>query len=455
MVKLEYLQKIFFLLVMCFMFVACSSDSDSVEEPTPEQEKELSITGTWRKQFNTGYVYMYFDKEGYGWEHEYDEADGGWYKKYHFTYHVDDISKKIVINWSDGYTETIIVAVLSETKLVLEDYGDESLTLYERISNDEYKTDDNEDESTQKPENEEALSVEGTWRLSSKEGFYLYFDKTGYGIEYMPNSEEFEKYEVLFTYTYDASAMKIYLNYLDGDREELTVLRLSTSELVIKWNDYNRIETFNRLIVGNHETNQVSGVVQGHEYVDLGLSVKWATCNVGANSPEEFGGYYAWGELEEKENYSKGSYKWYDHSENLTKYCHHSNFGIIDNKKLLEPEDDVAYVNWGNKWHMPTWENFEELYSKCSWESIIYQGVKGVFVTGPNGNSIFLPAAGSYYEMDHKEPGSISYWSATLSDNISGQHAYQLYILDLDLEESNFIFDYYRYTGSTVRPVTE
>ena len=113
-----------------------------------------------------------------------------------------------------------------------------------------------------------------------------------------------------------------------------------------------------------------NAVIDGHEYVDLGLpsGLKWATCNVDATTPEEYGGYYAWGETEEKENYCWNTYKWCNDSlSTLTKYCTDDSYGIIvDNKTILDPEDDVAHVKWGGSWRMPTIDEYKELIYNCS-----------------------------------------------------------------------------------------
>ena len=137
------------------------------------------------------------------------------------------------------------------------------------------------------------------------------------------------------------------------------------------------------------------------EYVDLGLpsGVKWATFNVGATKPEEYGDYFAWGETEPKELYDWSTYKWCDGSYNtLTKYNTDSEYGVVDNKKILESSDDAAYVNWGGNWRMPSTEEWNELFSNSSlkWEE--RNGVSGVtLVSVQNGNSLFLPAAGVYH----------------------------------------------------------
>ena len=139
----------------------------------------------------------------------------------------------------------------------------------------------------------------------------------------------------------------------------------------------------------------------GHEYVDLGLSVKWATCNVGADKPEDYGDYYAWGETEPKDFYFWSTYKYCDASyKTLTKYTDSAcgKDGFSDNKSVLDPEDDVAHVKWGGNWRIPTKDELEELRTKCTWTSTTLNGVKGYSVTsnvdGYTDRSIFLPATG-------------------------------------------------------------
>ena len=137
--------------------------------------------------------------------------------------------------------------------------------------------------------------------------------------------------------------------------------------------------------------------------IDLGLpsGTLWACCNVGASSPEGYGDYFAWGETTTKSTYYWDNYKWCNCEEEnpeianeFTKYCMNSNYGTIDNKTELEAEDDAATVNWGTSWRMPTLDEISELCSECNWTWITQNGVNGNKVIGPNGNYIFLPAAG-------------------------------------------------------------
>ena len=191
----------------------------------------------------------------------------------------------------------------------------------------------------------------------------------------------------------------------------------------------------------------------GYEYVDLGLpsGLKWATCNVGATKPEEYGGYYAWGETEEKENYEWSTYKWCNGSETtITKYCTDSDYGIVDNKTVLEPEDDVATVKWGGDWRIPTKAEQDELRNNCTWSWTTLNSVNGYKVTSKtNGNSIFLPAAGIRDGTGLSYSGSYGYyWSGSLNGSYSND-AYYLYF-----HSGNFDWYYHsRYYGRSVRPV--
>ena len=194
------------------------------------------------------------------------------------------------------------------------------------------------------------------------------------------------------------------------------------------------------------------GTINGHEYVDLGLSVKWATCNVGATAPHEYGGYYAWGETEEKSDYSWSTYRWCNGSYNtMTKYCTNSSYGTVDNKTTLDPEDDVAHVKWGGSWRMPTKAEQDELRNSCTWTWTTQNGVNGYTVTGANGNSIFLLAAGGRSGADFRRSGSYGlYWSSSLYENYSGNADY------LFFNRGNYYWHRSnRFDGLTVRPVCD
>ena len=173
----------------------------------------------------------------------------------------------------------------------------------------------------------------------------------------------------------------------------------------------------------------------GHEYVDLGLSVKWATCNVGATSPEEYGDYYAWGETTTKETYTEANCATYNVSMN----------DISGNAQY-----DAATANWGGTWRMPTYDELKELRTKCTWTWITQNGINGYNVEGPNGNSIFLPAAGRYGSSLINAGSDGYYWSSTPFENGDG-YAYLLFFGS----GSRDMGYYYRYYGHSVRPVLE
>jgi uncharacterized protein (TIGR02145 family) len=224
----------------------------------------------------------------------------------------------------------------------------------------------------------------------------------------------------------------------------VTAKAVGTATITVKTNDGAKTATCS-VVVGD----KISA-----EYVDLGLpsGLKWATCNLGASSPEEYGDYYAWGETETKTDYSWTTYKWYNGSLNtLTKYNTSSSYGTVDNITVLEEADDVAHIKLGGKWRMPTDEDWAELISQCTWLWTTMSDVKGSLVTGKNGNSIFLPAAGWRSGMSLSNAGDRGhYWSSSLD----GPYSYcaffmYFYIGNIDRSAER------RCYGISVRPVIE
>ena len=161
-----------------------------------------------------------------------------------------------------------------------------------------------------------------------------------------------------------------------------------------------------------NETTKRSGTINGHDYVDLGLSVKWATCNVGASQPHGYGNYYAWGETTTKSEYTEENSRTY--GKNMS--------DIIGNSSY-----DAARANWGGSWRLPTQREMVELVNICTWTWTTQSGVNGYKVTGPNGNSIFLPAAGYCDGSSRFYVGeSVQYWSSRPYEGDTG-YASQLY----------------------------
>lgn len=183
------------------------------------------------------------------------------------------------------------------------------------------------------------------------------------------------------------------------------------------------------------------------EAVDLGLSVKWASCNVGADSPEDSGSYYAWGEIEEKSDYCWGNYEYY--------------LGDLDGDMRVECVDlgsdisgtlyDVAHVKWCDGWRIPSKLEIEELFNRCKWEWSLVNGIYGQKVIGPNGNSIFLPAAGYRDEDGLKSYGSFCYYWSSSRDEISVGSAYYFYY---GRTQSNIVATD-RKCGQAIRPVKD
>ena len=200
-----------------------------------------------------------------------------------------------------------------------------------------------------------------------------------------------------------------------------------------------------------------TGTSNGHEWIDLGLSVKWATCNIGASSPSAYGDYYAWGETSSKSDYSWSTYKYCNGSyTTMTKYCSDSEYGnngYTDSRTKLELSDDVARQKWGGSWRMPTYDEFRELIDNCTWTWTTMNGVNGYKVTskksGYSSRSIFLPAAGYRDDTSLGLAGEYGYyWSSSLYTGFPYGARY-LYFY------SGFhgTYYYYRDYGRSVRPV--
>ena len=180
-------------------------------------------------------------------------------------------------------------------------------------------------------------------------------------------------------------------------------------------------------------TVTITGRAQGHDYVDMGLpsGTLWATMNVGASSPEDYGDYFAWGETAPKSVYNLNTYKWCNGDyDQLTKYCTDSDLGyngFVDNKTELDLEDDAATANWGSGWRMPSLTQIQELIDSCTSEWTTINGVDGrLFKSKKNGASLFFPAAGYRWSGGLNGLGSYgNYWSRTLYAGAPGS-AYEL-----------------------------
>jgi len=217
----------------------------------------------------------------------------------------------------------------------------------------------------------------------------------------------------------------------------------------------NTITKENILIMPALEVTGTGGGGDEHQYVDLGLpsGLLWATCNVGADTPEGYGDYFAWGETTTKDTYNWSTYQYCMGSNTtLTKYCNNSSYGyngFTDNLTTLLPEDDAAAANWGGNWRMPTKEEFQELYNNTTVTWTQQNGVNGRLFTASNGNSLFLPAAGERWDGELYDAGDWGdYWSSSL--NTDGPD----YAWDFSFDSGYYnMYGDYRGSGFTVRPV--
>lgn len=198
--------------------------------------------------------------------------------------------------------------------------------------------------------------------------------------------------------------------------------------------------------------------LNGHEFVDLGLSVKWATCNIGANSEKEVGDYFAWGEIQAKEVYDYASYfdsRKLEPNEINQLFITYFNGG----EEIISTYSghDAARENWGSLWRIPTLSEFTELSTKCSWKLSTKKGIKGYTITGPNGKSIFLPAGGGYvYDRVTGVNSDGCYWTCELyhaNDSYANGWYLNANKFYLKSHKSNYVTHWDRYYGANIRPV--
>lgn len=180
------------------------------------------------------------------------------------------------------------------------------------------------------------------------------------------------------------------------------------------------------------------GLLDGHEYVDLGLGVLWATCNVGASSPDDPGQYFAWGETEPKEAYTEENY-------------------LGNGKTRIDLEDDPAQVHWGGPWRMPTWSELNDLIHECDWKVYWRSGERPYcrVISKRNGNSIILPRGGYRDEKDHEGDGKGHLWlSASLDEDAGSASCLSVdycHMWESDMIEHGRLS---RYLGVPIRPVS-
>ena len=190
--------------------------------------------------------------------------------------------------------------------------------------------------------------------------------------------------------------------------------------------------------------------------IDLGLSVKWADCNIGATKPEEYGDYFAWGETTPKDCYNWGTYRYGYNWQEMAKYCTDSDYGkfgkdgFVDNKTVLELADDAARANLGGAWRMPTDEEWRDLREKCTWIWTTRNGVNGYEVKSKiNGNYIFIPASGFRDSNGLYSTGHYASYCSSSLDTSYPSTALGITIYEHDVRRNH----HFRYYGLPIRPV--
>ena len=222
---------------------------------------------------------------------------------------------------------------------------------------------------------------------------------------------------------------------------------LSSDFIGITWQDCEHIGSVRPVKCPKHVSQQSTSVSETsekdnvHDYVDLGLSVKWATCNIGASNPEDFGNHYAWGEI------VPYNYNW----------NRQDNINELDDDISGDPRYDAARANWGKKWRMPTTKEYIELIENCEWKWVRINGMNGMRVTSKkNGNSIFLPAARHFGGSQLYDQVCFGYYWSSSHGDLWTDKAYYLYF-DYSLREDNpvEIGWYWTCIGGSIRPVSD
>lgn len=237
---------------------------------------------------------------------------------------------------------------------------------------------------------------------------------------------------VLDSHTNDGKGLGSFTSNLENLTENTTYYVRAYATITEGITTYGNEVSFTTLDSNYEEVE--TGEINGHAYVDLGLSVKWATCNVGANSPEEYGQYFAWGETNPKTEFTEEN--------SLTNKKHMEDFSG-------DEQYDAAAANWGGGWRMATSDEYTELINDCTWILVENEGYK---VTGPNGNSIFIPTSGFYNGSTLDNSGTFS-WSSTPCNEYDNDVQSKAFCIYADFIFVSNLAD--RYVGATVRPVVE
>lgn len=433
--------KFFIIALFIATFSSCGSSDDAAgggdsQEPDTPRNVDISLlTGTWGYDWNNdnNIDYLSFDGNGNG---ELVEAGGlftnleFFTRSNKFTYSTD--KNNIALKFESGKNGKIEVTSLSKSRLTFKrtqfEYSwNTSEPQYIKVSNkydwfysegpasedlttnvcgtykgQVYNADGSVFEKyaqiTITKINNYSVEVKNSWNSKLNDVCYLDWNRR--------NDNLIEIYRKSGSYSYKVIGDNIELGYLTGGGA--MTFKGSKNENIGNGGFY-------------------SGTIGGHDYVDLGLSVKWATCNIGANDLEAYGNYYAWGETNSKENYTWNTYM-VTGSKCGTVSDPLYNYVVSSNKSICSTKYDAAYAIWGKNWRMPTKDEVEELLDKCTFYWSTDNMINGCIVVGPNGNKLFLPAAGWVDEHENENKSKRGYyWIANSHDEI---HAYYLRVGD-------------------------
>ncbi len=237
-----------------------------------------------------------------------------------------------------------------------------------------------------------------------------------------------------------ANQQGVFKEWSDGNTEQVRTFKIDENIVLTAFFEAKPGE--------NHEPIYVEN---GYEYIDLGLPSGrlWAVHNIGATQPEGVGTFFAWGETESKEIYDWSTYLWCNGSfDSLIKYCSDAAYGTVDNKKMLDLEDDAARANWGGRWRIPNRQDMQELFRECTWIWTTINNVRGYLVTGPNANTIFFPAVPAINKEDQNNWAG-DYMLNELYIVPNAGHAFNFYFYDLEY----VIGSIPRCSGQNIRPV--
>lgn len=286
----------------------------------------------------------------------------------------------------------------------------------------------------------------GTWRGKDLFGDKEWIFKSS--KEYTLNEYKFNTNTLTSSesgrFSLETKSDAIYLMVNSGG---YAITLINSNTIKLGGTEYNRVGSpANIDDDDDNNTQKTTGYVNGHEYVDLGLSVKWAKCNMGAKFPEQYGSYYSWGETGVKRSYYLTDYKYYNSK--TGKF-------ISIGQNICGTQYDAATFFWGNKWRMPNKEEMQELLDNCIWEWTTINSISGFQIKGKNGNSIFLPAGGCNTGDDKSAKAGIfgQYWTGIFDKETD----FYSTAFSLVFTSSKYHFGVepgYRETGLNIRPVT-